>query len=143
MARMYNMANDWTYDLFAEDANLYKATPMKGVNCRRNASDREKFMTWFKNCVRDFTAEWNKDHKGLYDRYDGWVGDAFARELSDMCFSDYYKDTYGQRPHLDAWYYIHLTGLPQNSDVGRTFCADPVGRATDNAKEYREHLMAM
>lgn len=73
MARMINMAMDWTYDMFEEDAKLYNATPMKGVNCSSRASDREKFMTWFKNCVRDFKLEWNKEHDGLYDRYEGWI----------------------------------------------------------------------
>lgn len=143
MALMINVAHDWTYDMFAEDAELYTATPIKGVRCNSNASDRQQFMTWFKNCARDFKAEWLETHKGLYDRYDGWAGDAFARRLGDMLFSDYYKDTYGQRPHLDAWYYVRMAGLPQLSDTSRTFCDDPVERAVDNAKECRELLMAM
>ena len=140
MARMYNMAQDWTFDKFAEDAQLYKATPMKGVYPRRDASNREKFMTWFKGCVRDFKAQWMDDHEGhLYDLE--WVGDAFSRELLDMCFSDYYKDVYGQRPHLDAWYYIHLADLPQIGDVGRTFCADPIGDAVRRAAKTRQALI--
>lgn len=134
---MFNMGLDWSFDLFAEDAELYKATPIKGVHPRSDASEREQFMTWFKGCVRDFTNEWMKSHKGLYDRYDGWIGDAFARQLSEMCFSDYYKDTYNQRPHLNDWYYIHLAGLPQSEDVCRMFCSRPIEDAVENARECR------
>ena len=137
---MYGV-NDWSYDQFVKDADRYSAKPMRGVHCRSNASDREKFMTWFKDCARDFKAEWLKSHTGLYDRYDGWVGDAFARELSDMCFSDYYKDTYNQRPHLSSWYYVHLTGLPMLEDTARTFCADPITDAVEMAQRMREWLI--
>ena len=137
------MAMDWTYDLFNEDANLYKATPIKGVRCSRDASDREDFMVWFKNCARDFTEEWKRDCPYLYDRRRGWIGDAFEDRLSDMCFSDFYKDTYGQRPHLPAWYYIHATGLPHSEDTARTFCANPIGNAVRGAKMTREQLERM
>ena len=100
------MAMDWTFDFFMNDVNRYNATPIKGVHCSSTASDREKFIVWFKNHARDFLEAWKQDGRRLYDRYYGWVGDAFMRELSDMCFSDFYKDTYGQRPHLAAWYYV-------------------------------------
>lgn len=143
MARMYNLGYDWSFDMFAEDAKLYNATPMKGVYPRRDASEREKFMTWLKGCVRDFTIEWKKNHNSLYDRYEGWIGDAFARMLSDMCFSDYYKDTYNQRPHLDSWYYVHMLGLHQTGDVAMTFCSEPIEDAIDMAKRNRDYLMAV
>ena len=133
------MAMDWTYDLFVEDAELYKATPIKGVNCPADADWRQRFMTWFKNCARDFLEAWDAP---LYDRRRGWVGDAFARELGDMCFSDYYKDAYGQRPHLPDWFYVQAVGLPMSEDVARCFCSDPVGDAVMNAKSTREYLEA-
>ena len=130
---------DWTFDLFMEDAKLYSATPMRGVYCRKSASEREVFMVWLKNAARDFAENWKKEHDGkLYDRYDGYIGDGFERELCKMGFSDYYKDTYGQRPHLGRWFYIQALKLPHREDVIRTFCAYPVEDAIEEAKMNRE-----
>jgi len=129
------LATDWTYDIFMSDAEKYKATPQKGVHPSRNASDRERFMTWFKNCARDFIEEWMKSHNSLYDH--GWIGDAFMKDFPEG-FSDYYKDVYGQRPHLSTWFYLRATGLPSSEDTARLFCADPVGVATRLAKMNRE-----
>lgn len=138
------MFRDWTFDLFMEDCNLYNATPRRGVYPRRDASDREKFMTWFKGCARDFREEWSKTNKGDYDSYNLiYIGDAFIKELSDMCFSDYYKEVYGQRPHLDKWFYVKAIGLSTGSDVIRTFCARPFEDAIERAKEAREYLRNM
>lgn len=137
MARMINCATDWTYDLFNADAGLYKATPIKGVHCRKDADYREQFMVWLKNEVRDFKAEWAKECPYQYDTYRGWIGDAFARELWGLGFSDYYKDAYGQRPHLATWFYVHAVGLPMSEDVARTFCARPVEDAIENARQVR------
>lgn len=137
MAIMINCATDWTYDLFAEDCKAYTGTPIKGVR-RPNASDREQFIVWLKNAVRDFRAEWAQTCDHDYDNYRGWIGDAFARELDNMCFSDFYKDTYRQRPHLARWFYVHALGLPMNEDIARTFCAHPVEEAVESAKRVRE-----
>ena len=134
------LGQDWTYDLFFEDSKLYNATPMKGVYCSSRACDREKFMTWFKNCARDFRNDWYKEGKKDYDRYEGYIGDAFRAKLPEMLFSDYYKETYGQRPHLDAWFYIRVLGMPQGSDIARTFCASPIENAIDEAKEIRAYF---
>ena len=132
--------NDWTFDLFMEDCKLYKATPMRGVHCASNASDREKFMVWFKNAARDFTEAWKKSHAGMHDRYDGWIGDAFAEELKKILFSDFYKETFGQRPHLPTWFYIQALDFPMLEDTAWTFCASPVEDAMENAKRLREML---
>ena len=139
------MATDWTFDWFVNDAETYKATPIKGVYCRRDAEPREQFMTWLKGAVRDFTEEWKKAHDGrLYDRYDGYIGDAFAKKLcNEFLFSDWYKDTYNQRPHLPTWYYVHVLGLPQGTDMFRTFCASPIEDAASAAREAREYIRAM
>ena len=69
----------------------------------------------------------------------------FAREsmFTDGWFSDYYKDTYGQRPHLAIWYYIHMLGLPMSEDTGRTFCASPIEDACANASWVRNQLETM
>ena len=132
------MYNDWTFDEFMEDAKLYHETPFKGVY-PDSSNYRKYFMVWFKNAARDFKAKWLEAHPYLYDRYDGYVGDAFAKTLNDW-FSDFYKDTYGQRPHLPRWYYVHAVGLPQSEDTARTFCADPIRDAIFNAQEAREYF---
>lgn len=137
MAFMVNCAVDWTFDLFVEDANLYKATPRKGVYCSKDASDREQFMVWLKGAVRDFKAEWAEECQFQYDKYYGWIGDVFARRLWEIGFSDYYKDTYGQRPHLATWFYVQALGLPMSEDTARTFCATPVEDAIGRAREVR------
>lgn len=138
MAIMINCGMDWTYDMFMEDAKAYKATPIKGVHCNGKAECRERFMTWFKNLARDFKAEWDEEHGGRqYDRYDGYIGDAFARELRRADFSDYYKDAYGQRPHLADWFYVQAVRFPMNEDTSRTFCAFPIEQAMADARAER------
>lgn len=129
---------DWTYDMFMEDAERFSAKPMRGVHCNSNASDREKFMTWLKDCARAFKAEWLSQHKSLYDSVDGWVGNAFANEMLDDIFSDFYKDTYGQRPHLSKWFYVYPIGLPHSEDTARLFCG--TNSAVEQAKIIREML---
>ena len=74
------MLNDWTYDEFMEDAKLYHETPFKGVHVPTD-NYRRYFMVWFKNHARDFKVKWFETHEHLYDRYDGYIGDAFARTL--------------------------------------------------------------
>ena len=138
MAIMINCGRDWTFDMFMEDAKLYKATPCKGVHCPKDADYRQYFMTTLKNYARDFKEEWFKTHEHLYDSYDGYIGDAFARSLYRFGFSDFYKEAYYQRPHLDTWYYVHAVGFPQSEDTARMFCASPVEYAINNAKRTRE-----
>jgi len=126
---------DWTFDYFMEDARAYHETPCKGIY--PDSSDyRKYFMVTFKNRARDFKAKWLKNHPYLYDKYDGYIGDAFGRTLTDW-FSDFYKDAYGQRPHLPTWFYVHAVGFPQREDTARLFCADPIEAAEDDAKAAR------
>ena len=123
---------DWTFDLFMEDARQYTAEEPD------NASDyRQYFMGWFKRAAKRFEVEWSKTHEHQYDRRDGYIGDAFGRTLTDW-FSDFYKDAYGQRPHLPVWFYVHAVGFPQSADTARTFCASPMEDAERAAKEVRE-----
>lgn len=138
MAIMINCATDWTYDLFMEDASLYSAKPIKGVHCASDASDRERFMTWFKNLARDFKAEWLERYGCEYSNHAGWMGDAFGYEACECLFSDYYKDTYGQRPHLDMWMYVKAVGFYTRKEGIATFCATPVEDAIERAKKVRE-----
>ena len=141
MAIMMNCEQDWTYDMFLEDAKTYTALPLKGVHCRANASWRERFMRDLKTFARDFEEKWLEEHEGhRYDRYDGWIGDAFERALINWDFSDYYKDTYGQRPHLSMWYYVQAFGFQHGEDTSRTFCVNPVRDAIRDAQYVREVL---
>lgn len=146
MAIMINCATDWTFDLFMEDVELYKATPIKGVHCRKNASAREKFIVWFKNYARDFKADFQSKNGGKiiaencsYTAGLVYVGDFFIKDIyENSCFSDFYKDVYGQRPHLPMWYYIHAIGLSTCEDTFRTFCSHPIEDAIWIAKQTRE-----
>ena len=96
-------------------------------------------MVNLKNFVRDFSEEWHREHNTTHDYADyEWIGNAFARELGDWLFSDYYRDTYNQRPHLALWFYVTVLGLPHSEDVGRTFCSHPVEEHVEWAKELRE-----
>lgn len=147
MATMINCAADWTFDLFMEDVALYKATPIKGVHCRKDASDREAFMVWLKNAVRDFRIEFENEYgntcynrNGSYIEHTHYIGDFFGRELRNYYFSDFYKDTYGQRPHLPIWFYVHALGLEMQDDVPMLFCSSPIEDAIESAKSYRKAL---
>ena len=138
MAIMINCAQDFTFDLFMEDASLYNQTPFKGVYPNPNSSDRKKFMVWFKNLARDFRNEWKAEYGDVgYVTGVGFIGDAFEYVLNESCFSDYYKDVYGQRPHLERWYYIQAIGMHHEEDVGRTFCSHPVEDAIKSARYVR------
>lgn len=125
---------DWTYDLFIEDVEKYGI----GAAADASADYRAYFVATTKVFVKRFKDRWMKDHDGhLYDH--GWAGDEFAKGFLDW-FSDFYKEAYGQRPHLPLWFYIHPLGLPMREDTARGFCSDPIGNAIYDAKEAREAL---
>lgn len=133
MAIVFNCAQDWTFDLFVADAAIYSADSAPSSDDYRG-----DFMVYLKRFVRKFEEDWTSAHDGkLYADHE-YIGDAFGRELVDSCFSDCYKDAYGQRPHLPLWYYVHVLDLPQTEDAFRTFCADPIEDAMDLARGARE-----
>lgn len=124
---------DWTFDIYVEDVNKYGEENIDNIG-NYNAY----FIAHLKNSAKMFLIEWKEQHDGRL--FDGiYVGDAFAARISDW-FSDFYKDTYGQRPHLPMWYYIHLLGLPMQEDVSRTFCSSPIEDAIEMAKEVRHNF---
>ena len=132
MAIMFNCAQDWTYDLYLEDCKKYSA------DTEDTSQFRAYFMGYVKRSVQRFLVKWNGAHDGhLYASGYGWAGDEFASEISDWSFSDFYKEAYGQRPHLPMWYYVHPLGLPMLEDTARMFCADPIQDAADAAREAR------
>ena len=138
MAILIDCARDWTYDMFVEDARSYTNKAKNGDTSA--TTDRECFMKAYQNAAMRFWVDWMAEHDGK--RYDGeWLGDAFARKVihSDW-FSDYYKETYGQRPHLDDFYYVHVLDFPMGGDIAYTFCRNPIEDAVQNAKQTREHF---
>ena len=137
MGRMFVCSTDSTYDLFVEDMNRYTATPLKGVHCRRNAGNRERFARAIKNMARDYREKWMEHSAGLYDAAYGWIGDGFREYMFDHGFREMYEEAYGQRPYLDAWFYVNALGLPSVEDTPRTFCSAPVKDAVERAKEMR------
>jgi hypothetical protein len=133
MAIMINCAQDWTYDLYVRDVKTY------GAEDKSNGENYNAyFVAYMKRAAARFLANWKEQHDGkLYDLE--YVGDAFARSIREW-FSDFYKDTYRQRPHLPMWFYVHPLGLPMQEDTARMFCAKPVDRAIQEARTVRESI---
>lgn len=133
MAIMINCGRDWTYDLYLQDVKVY------GMEDKSNGEDYNAyFVAYLKRAAARFLEEWKKQHDGkLYDH--GYVGDAFANKIREW-FSDFYKDTYRQRPHLPMWFYVHPLGLPMSEDTARLFCANPVDEAATEANHARQSL---
>lgn len=124
---------DWTYDKYLEAIKIY------GIEDNTNGEDYTAyFVSYMKRAAKKFLEKWKKEHNGkLYDH--GYVGDAFKETLMDW-FSDFYKDTFNQRPHLPWWFYIHPLGLPMSEDTARMFCADPMEDAADEARFRRNSM---
>lgn len=146
MAIMMNCAVDWTLDKFAEDMRSVKALPMRrGVYPAKNLTDGQRFCQYVKTEAKFFREKYAKEN-GIYcDNSYEYVGDAFAHRLGDMLFSDWYKDTYNQRPHFSAKYVSILCGLPVFQEVG--FCGDGykdmLNRDICRARAVREELEKM
>lgn len=136
MAIIINCAQDWTYDQYISDVEKY------GADGESASNYNAYFIGYMKRSVARFLDKWNRKHNGcLYAKGYGYVGDEFAATLYDGGFSDFYKDAYGQRPHLPLWFYIHPLGLPMREDTSRMFCASPIEDAVENAKETRESFV--
>lgn len=118
MAIMVNCAVDWTFDKFAEDMNSVKALPMRrGVRSASNLTEGQKFCQQVKTWAKFFKED-NLVYGNTYTAGHEYIGDAFKWELD--CFSDWYKDIYGQRPHFPYQYISILCGLPVSGEIG--FC---------------------
>lgn len=136
MATMINCGRDFTFDLFTEDMKVF------GEYGRKDAPLREQFVRWLKREAKEFKENWvNKYNKNLFNMHEGYIGDAFKNHLYESEFSDFYKDAYGQRPHLDLWFYVHAVGFPTSEDFARTFCASPVQDAIENAEQTRIEML--
>lgn len=142
MAMMMNCAVDWTLDIAWADADSVKALPMRsGVYSAKNLTEGQKFMQWLKTEAKYFREDWRAKYQYDYDKYAGWVGDAWVDCISEV-ISDYYKDVYNQRPHFRYEFFAMMCGLPTNADTVikwdryDEFCRD-------EAKRHREMLEAM
>lgn len=134
MAIVINCAQDWTYDLYLEDCKKY------GDDAKDSSDYNAYFIDYMKRSVERFLDKWNRAHDGkLYARGYGYAGDEFADTMLEG-FSDFYKEAYGQRPHLPIWFYVHPLGLPMQEDTARGFCANPVEDAADEARWKRQNM---
>ena len=141
MAIMMNCAVDWTLDIAWADADSVNALPMRrGVHSASNLTEGQKFMQWLKTNAKFFREDWRKKYGYDYDRYAGYVGDAWINSLD--CISDWYKDVYNQRPHFRYEFFAMMCGLPTDADtVIRWDRYDEFCR--DEAKRHREELEKM
>ena len=123
---------DWTFDYFVEDMNKY------GLEDINSDDYRAYFVATVKGRINRFKEQWIAKHDGKM--FDGeWIGDAFKRWMLDW-FSDFYKDAYGQRPHLPAVYYIHVMGLPMTGDTSWFAYGNVIADAVEAAKRCRMNL---
>ena len=133
MAIVVNCAQDWTYDQYLQDVKVY------GADFEDSGDYNGYFIGYMKRSVQRFLDKWNRAHDGkLYASGYGYAGDKFASDMD--WFSDFYKEAYGQRPHLPMWFYIYPLGLPMQEDTARMFCADPIGNAATEARHSRESM---
>ena len=145
MAVMICGAIDWSFDEFVEDMRSVNALPMRrGVHSAKTLTERQQFCQHVKTMAKYFKEDYAEDN-GIYvkDSYE-YIGDAFANYLKrgDMCFSDWYKDLYNQRPHFQYQYGAMLCGLEVFGEVG--FCGDGwkdlMEHEIDIARRTREKL---
>ena len=132
---------DWSYDLFFKACETTKALPIKGVYPSRNASDEKRFVAFLKSDFKDYKENLEREYDTTYLSLE----DVFERFCREYNFSDWYKDTFNQRPHLDASFYLYAMGYENVG--GLRFCmspfADDVEEALWSAKEYRKYLESL
>lgn len=139
MATIFNCAVDWTLDIAWADADSVKPLPLRrGVYSPKNYTEGQKFMQWLKTDAKFFAEDWMKLHDNKKYSCGTWVGDAWLNHISD-CISDYYKDTYNQRPHFMYEFFAMMCGLPTSADTiirWDNFDED----CRESAKRHREQL---
>lgn len=135
----YAYLGDWSYDKFYMACQKTKALPkVKGVHPSSNASAEECFIAYLK---RDF-ALYKADIELNYDCRFVSLEEIFRRFANEWLFSDFYKDTFNQRPHLDASFYLYAMGYENVG--GLRFCMPPFSQDVEDAiwsaRAYRTHL---
>ena len=131
MAIMINCAMDWSFDRFVDAMDSVNALPMAhGVRPSANLSDEQRFCVYVKTALKfaDFS-----DYR--------YIDETIKEVLHEMNFSDWYKDTFNQRPHFD-WYLVgalcDIYGTMYN--ICRFSHKDPIQERKDYARETRERL---
>lgn len=139
----YAYLGDWSFDKFYKACQTTRPLPIKGVYPNKNASEEERFVIYLKTAFRDYLA----DAYANYDCRYVSLRELFSRFASDYLFSDWYKDTFNQRPHLDADFYLYAMGYHDVRDsVAWTFCdshefSEDVEEAVKSAEAYRTYLL--
>ncbi len=156
---MYNCASDWSFDLFLADCKKYKALPIKGVYCRQGASDNEVFISTIKLICNEWLADHTEDYtvRGInsngreycYVETRDLCKALWAYLRNDVYFSDWYKDTYNQRPHLNGDLYLYALGYTELIDrltwLGLSFrtmndIIEDYAKSAQRSREYLEGL---
>lgn len=137
----YAMLGDWSFDKFYETCQTTKAIPIKGVYPSSKASKEERFVAFLKRDFADYIAK----YESLYDCRFVRIEDIFKAFANEYCFSDYYKDIFNQKPHLDTSFYLYAMGYTNVG--GLRFCMQPFSVDIENAlwsaKAYREYLLSL
>lgn len=130
MATMINCGMDWSFDLFAQAMDSVKALPLAhGVRPSANLTDEQVFAVYVKTAIKfaDF------------EHYS--VDDAIRYALEDMNFSDWYKDTFNQRPHFETFLIGALCGVYGSTwNVALWTWRNPVEEFKRMARECRDAI---
>ena len=133
MATMIMCGNDWSFDKFAEAMDSVEALPMaRGVRPSANLSDEQRFCVYVKTAIKfaDFSDYRHTD-------------ETIKEVLYDLNFSDWYKDTFNQRPHFDWVLVGALCGVYGSMyNIMKWDMRDPIGYYKTRSKEVREALEA-
>lgn len=131
MAIMINCAMDWSFDRFADAMESVNALPMAhGVRPSANLSDEQRFCVYVKTALKfaDFS-----DYR--------YIDETIKEVLHEMNFSDWYKDTFNQRPHFDWCLVGALCDIYGTSyNIWHFSHKDPVKERKEYARETRERL---
>ena len=118
MAIMFNCATDWSFDLALADARKATALPMAHGVYRSVESEGEALFTYLKTSARKFAEEFKSRNDGhTYSPVEGYVGDAWINSGALDLVSDWYKDSYNQRPHFEKRVFAMLCGLSTSVDT--------------------------
>ena len=134
---------DWSYDKFYATCQRTKALPLsRGVYMPSTASAEEVFIAHLK---RDF-ADWLNEHEEWFDKWT-YTEEKFRVFAGEYNFSDWYKDCFNQRPHLDARFYVHALGYPVEHRILTLGGYNPTieeeaDDAIFSAESYRAYLLA-
>lgn len=136
------MAMDFTFDMFVETLGTCKALPLAHGVYRNFGDDcASEFCTWLLTEAKEFKTHWSALYgdKRYADRL--YIGNAFMNYIDWSFFSDYYKDAFNQRPHLDRDLYVSALGFETNHDTIRAWSNMGVDYYSNRAKDIRAEML--